>query len=171
MYAIVRKSNTYDCPKLMLNIGDPCDEISIILEETFVTEDCECLPIFDCPDLRYNIGDLCDDGNEDTINDSIYINCECKGENLEEISYFIPNAISLNKSSLNGCLQVYFGKVKPASFEIHIYDKWGTKIFFSEDRTQCWNPKYKGKSLAPGVYVYFVKVDNDITKGDFTILP
>jgi hypothetical protein len=37
---------------------------------------------FDCPNLDANIGDPCDDGNDETLNDSISVNCECIGINL-----------------------------------------------------------------------------------------
>ena len=72
----------FDCPELMLNIGDICDDDNPNTENDIVTDNCDCIGgiIFDCPELSLNIGDACDDGNPDTEYDVITNNCECIGE-------------------------------------------------------------------------------------------
>lgn len=72
----------FDCPDLMANIGDPCDDDNPDTTNDMINGNCECVggdQTFDCPDLMLNIGDPCDDGNPDTIDDVVNGNCECIG--------------------------------------------------------------------------------------------
>ena len=74
-------TTTFDCPNLMLNIGDPCDDGDPNTSNDTVNSNCECegTTTFDCPTLMLNIGDPCDDGDPNTSNDTVNSNCECEG--------------------------------------------------------------------------------------------
>ncbi len=68
-----------DCPVLIANIGDACDDGNPQTEYDEITADCECAGtiFYDCTWLGANIGDACDDGNPDTENTVVNSNCEC----------------------------------------------------------------------------------------------
>ncbi|MCB9043571.1 MAG: T9SS type A sorting domain-containing protein [Chitinophagales bacterium] len=73
---------TYDCPALMLNIGDPCNDGNPNTNNDTVNASCQCVgtPVtYDCPALSLNIGDPCDDGNANTVNDMVNASCQCVG--------------------------------------------------------------------------------------------
>jgi gliding motility-associated-like protein len=38
-----------------------------------------------------------------------------------------------------------------------IYDRWGEKIFETNDLTNGWNGLFKGKAMNEAVFVYYVK--------------
>jgi len=71
---------TFDCPALMLDIGDSCDDDNTETNNDTVQADCTCLGVFDCPTLMLNIGDPCDDGDPATGNDMIQADCSCAGQ-------------------------------------------------------------------------------------------
>ena len=75
VFVSCEEEETFDCPEIGANIGDPCENPNGV--EGTISEDCECIvnvPDFDCPEIEANIGDPCDGGNvEGTISED----CEC----------------------------------------------------------------------------------------------
>ncbi len=69
---------------------------------------------------------------------------------------FIPNAFTPNGDGANDVLQVYTQGVK--FFEWKIFDRWGEKVFESNNVNDGWDGTYKGKEAAPGVYSYYLKL-------------
>ncbi len=69
----------------------------------------------------------------------------------------VPNAFTPNSDGVNDeiCLSGWSDCV--TNFEIFIYDRWGEKVFQSNDPDFCWDGTYKGKLLDPAVFVYFIK--------------
>jgi gliding motility-associated-like protein len=75
---------------------------------------------------------------------------------------FVPNAFSPNSDGANdqecvkgNCIQ---------TFHFVIYDRWGEKVFETNDINQCWDGTYKGKQMNTAVYVYFMEAT--ITTGE-----
>ena len=61
------------------------------------------------------------------------------------------------------------------TFYIAIYDRWGEKVFDSEDPDFCWDGKYLGVVMNTAVFVYYIKAEminaGSITKkGNITLL-
>ncbi len=67
-----------DCPTLMLNIGDSCDDMDASTDNDTVQADCTCAGTPN-PCFPNNVGDPCDDMNANTINDMIQADCSCAG--------------------------------------------------------------------------------------------
>ena len=44
------------------------------------------------------------------------------------------------------------------SLHFAIYDRWGEKMFETDDQHQGWDGTYRGKPCEQGVYVYYVEV-------------
>ncbi len=65
---------------------------------------------------------------------------------------FMPTAFSPNGDGNNDVECVYGNCI--SSVYLAIYDRWGEKVFETEDKTICWDGTYKGKPLNTGVYVY-----------------
>jgi len=67
---------------------------------------------------------------------------------------FIPNIFSPNGDGSN---DIFYVRGKGFSdFQLIIYNRWGEKIFETEDNSNGWDGTYKGVLLNPGVFVYYV---------------
>ncbi len=69
---------------------------------------------------------------------------------------FIPNIFSPNNDNLNDVLYVRGEGIAQLSFVV--FNRWGEKVFESNDPHQGWDGKFKGKQAETGVYVYMVNV-------------
>jgi gliding motility-associated-like protein len=70
--------------------------------------------------------------------------------------FYIPNAFTPNGDGKNDCFHLkHWTAIKEVS--ISIYDRWGNRIFFTQDINACWNGINKGKQLPSGNYVYLIE--------------
>jgi gliding motility-associated-like protein len=86
---------------------------------------------------------------------------------------FIPNAFSPDGDGYNDVLMVNGNNITGMS--ISIYNRWGQKVFESNDQAIGWNGTFKGKELPPDVYGYYLRCVCDdgselFTKGNITLL-
>ena len=89
-----------------------------------------------------------------------------------ESEIFVPNAFSPGSSN-NSILYVKSNVLKSIYFVI--YDRWGEKVFESNDIATGWDGTYKGKACDPGVFDYYMKatcINNKefIKKGNITLI-
>lgn len=73
---------------------------------------------------------------------------------------YMPNAFTPNGDGLNDCYGLtrwYFVR----KLQFIIYDRWGEKVFSTNNPSACWNGYYKGKKAEPGAYVYYIKAETD----------
>lgn len=95
-------------------------------------------------------------------------------DSLDCAEIYLPKAFTPNGDGLND----FFGISNPyaivdfASFEI--FDRWGGRVFYSENAYDTWNGNFKGKKMNPGVCMYRVvyncKGEEKIKIGSLTIL-
>ena len=70
----------------------------------------------------------------------------------------MPNAFTPNGSGINDFWEI-FGNRKVWKFvEVQVYDRWGEKIFESNDIHFQWDGRYRGTMMEPGEYVYILKL-------------
>ncbi len=87
--------------------------------------------------------------------------------------FVIPNAFTPNADGIND--QVCFNTNEIVEFHISIFNRWGEKVFESDDPSQCWDGTYRGHHCLPGVYTYTCHIrchadkENDF-KGDITLI-
>lgn len=68
---------------------------------------------------------------------------------------YLPNAFTPNNDGNN---DVFFVRGRGiATMSLKIYNRWGNKVFESDDITQGWDGKYKGKEQNTGVFVFVVQ--------------
>lgn len=87
--------------------------------------------------------------------------------------YYIPNAFSPNGDGYNDVFYVYGKAVTEVKFSI--FDRWGEKVFESNDLNFGWNGVYKDEVMPPGVFVYYAELyfengDKVEEKGSITLL-
>lgn len=88
-----------------------------------------------------------DNGCQDSSCVKIFVEIEC-GE------VFVPDIFSPNNDG-NNDLQCVFGNcISENDFLFSIYNRWGEKVFETNDPSECWNGTHKGKEVNAGVFVY-----------------
>lgn len=73
---------------------------------------------------------------------------------------YLPNVFSPNADGINDDFRGYIGSgVTFESYELHIFDRWGNELFLTEDFSQGWDGRFKGKLMPSGVYVWRLKTN------------
>ncbi|HTA81972.1 MAG TPA: gliding motility-associated C-terminal domain-containing protein, partial [Bacteroidia bacterium] len=86
---------------------------------------------------------------------------------------FIPEAFSPNGDGQNDYLYVRGDCIKTLHFEI--FDRWGNKLFETDDQNIPWDGRYKGEAMNAGSYVYYLTTTlydgtTQTKKGNVTIV-
>lgn len=94
------------------------------------------------------------------ITDSVFVKFKIKCGDI-----FIPTIFSPNGDGANDVFKVYSRCLH--KMQLTIYDRWGNKVFYSDDITEGWDGTFQGKMMNTGTYVYKVTVTLiDDTKTD-----
>ena len=102
----------------------------------------------------------------DTV--SVYVN--------EDYTVFVPNAFSPNGDGNNDYFQMFGNLAGIHSIEIKIFNRWGEKVFESENPDFKWDGTYKGVLQNPCVFVYEMKIvfqdghSDELRKGSITLV-
>lgn len=105
--------------------------------------------------------------NKDTVTVSV-LNTDCSSNSI-----YIPNAFSPNGDGINDVFKVRSLILK--NMHLEIYDRWGNKVFETNDINDGWNGTYKGQQATEDAYGYYFSGEclqgNKITlKGNVTLL-
>ncbi|HRG00019.1 MAG TPA: gliding motility-associated C-terminal domain-containing protein [Bacteroidia bacterium] len=102
---------------------------------------------------------------------SVFVEIDCASNS----DYSTPNAFSPNGDGINDnfCLEGW--KKCVTTFYVGIYNKWGEKVYESEEADFCWDGTFRGKALNPDVFVYYIKatikdVGEILRKGNVTLV-
>ncbi len=90
-----------------------------------------------------------------------------------EPEIFIPNAFTPNGDNNNDKVYVRGNTIKELDFKI--FDRWGEKVFETNDPKIGWDGYYKGEIANPAVYVYYVEAvcfnnEKFFKKGNITLI-
>lgn len=78
----------------------------------------------------------------------------------DEFSVFIPNAFSPNDDGLN---DIFLPVVNAVShYYFIIFDRWGHKVFETNDSSAGWNGYLNGKLCPKDIYVYKLSLKDDV---------
>ena len=75
----------------------------------------------------------------------------------------IPNSFTPNGDNHNDTLYVYGKYIKTMQFSI--FDRWGFKIFETNNQLKGWDGKINGRKVPAGTYVYklsYLEANNEI---------
>lgn len=71
----------------------------------------------------------------------------------------IPNSFTPNGDGRNDCFGVkHWGDA--TVFHFMIFNRWGEKVFETNNISQCWDGRHKGMPADIGTYVYYIKSAN-----------
>lgn len=102
---------------------------------------------------------------------------------IEEITavqpIYFPNIFSPDDNGINDCfVPTLAQETQVLSYTLVIFDRWGNRLFETEDMNDCWDGTFNGSKVRGGVFVYLVEMQytycvevESITKyGDVTVL-
>jgi len=90
-----------------------------------------------------------------------------------DVAIFVPNVFSPNGDGINDILFVRGVGVETINF--FIYNRWGEKVFESQDIDHGWDGVYRGEKVNTSVFVYyleatFINGSKTEQKGDITLI-
>ena len=92
--------------------------------------------------------------------------------NCEDV--FLPKAFTPNGDGLNETYGISNPFAIPDLISFEIFDRWGGRVFVTDDVQQGWDGTLKGEALPPGVFLYKVRYncadEEKIQAGSLTIL-
>lgn len=85
----------------------------------------------------------------------------------------MPTAFTPNRDGLNDCYGLnYWGMLQKVDFSV--YNRWGQRVFHTNQPTGCWDGKFNGTDQPGGVYVYQVRAQTACgmvdRKGTFVLI-
>jgi gliding motility-associated-like protein len=69
---------------------------------------------------------------------------------------YIPNAFTPNGNGVNDVWYVFGTGIK--DIKIMVFDRWGEKVFESDNQSLGWDGTYRGQAQSPGLFIYLVKI-------------
>ncbi|RME93008.1 MAG: hypothetical protein D6772_16325, partial [Bacteroidetes bacterium] len=84
----------------------------------------------------------------------------------EKCPVYVPNAFSPNLDGVNDDFLPQ-GACPFQEYELTVFDRWGNQVFASTDPNTGWDGRSRGKLVAQGAYVYFLRytvVENGISR-------
>lgn len=74
------------------------------------------------------------------------------------VPLYIPTAFSPNDDAINDLFEIK--GTLTTSFEITIFDKWGSVVFHSNDQFVSWDGTYKQKAMPTATYTYLIRLQD-----------
>jgi gliding motility-associated-like protein len=71
--------------------------------------------------------------------------------------WYVPNAFSPNDDGFNDLFSVFGTDIQ--ALRLRIYDRWGALIFESTAADAAWDGAFRGKPVAPGVYIWVADIE------------
>lgn len=83
---------------------------------------------------------------------------------LPEHLFWIPNAFTPNGDYINGVFKPELMGV--TDYKFYVFDRWGEKIFETNDTKVGWDGTYKGNKCQQDVYVYLIRYKDVVEDGE-----
>ena len=71
-----------------------------------------------------------------------------------ETYLWVPNAFTPDGDGIN---EYFAFQGAPQPVTLHIFDRWGKRVFFSDNYQNNWDGSYQGELLPAGVYTYLIE--------------
>ena len=87
---------------------------------------------------------------------------------------WLPNAFTPDGNGINDVFRVLGNTGRIQGFGLSVYNRWGQRIFYTQDKYQGWDGTYEGADAMLGTYVYMLEYSIDrkpyLQKGSFHLL-
>ncbi len=126
------------------------DGTPTIINENPISHEYQNGQTFTCSAIFKNSKTGCIDTFSLVLNDTSFKPVELK----------IANVFTPNTDGMNDCFKVYGLSNKCDKFELRIYNRWGERIFYTKDATECWNGRVEnsGPKVPSGTYFYILDI-------------
>jgi gliding motility-associated-like protein len=94
------------------------------------------------------------------VEGSTAIGCSAKDSVLVDmriVTYPMANAFSPNGDGNNDCFGIRGWGLTMEAFEFTIFNRWGGKVFQSNQPGACWDGRVKGEPQPSGTFVYYIR--------------
>ena len=97
-------------------------------------------------------------------------------ECCSEDKIVIPNAFTPNGDLMNDHYKIKDELNIVKNIELHIFNRWGQKVFYSADKNEGWDGSFKGNKLQSDVFDYYMQISciggeaTFFKKGDITLI-
>jgi gliding motility-associated-like protein len=71
-------------------------------------------------------------------------------------TFFVPNAFTPNSDGVNDVIKTYGINYELVYFEI--WDRWGEKIFYTNDVEKGWDGRFKNQLMRNDMYIYLAEI-------------
>lgn len=71
---------------------------------------------------------------------------------------YVPNTFSPESEGENNQFRVFTDAVV-GQFTMQVFDRWGSSLFITNNISEGWDGRSRGKLLNPGIYVYYVNIE------------
>ncbi|MGB3946753.1 MAG: gliding motility-associated C-terminal domain-containing protein, partial [Bacteroidia bacterium] len=87
----------------------------------------------------------------------------------------LPNAFSPNNDGRNDLFSIHGWPGCVSDFSLVIFNRWGQKVYETENVSAYWDGTLKGKALDPGVYIYYINAksvngEDIVRKGNISLI-
>ncbi|MDF1697728.1 MAG: gliding motility-associated C-terminal domain-containing protein [Saprospiraceae bacterium] len=99
----------------------------------------------------------------------------CSLAKPDSLKIIVPNIFSPNGDNINDEWFVIVESDTSKILECSIFDRWGNKVYYSNDNNPIWNGQYQQNPVHAGVYIYVITyIDDSLIKkhksGDITVI-
>lgn len=94
--------------------------------------------------------------------DSFYVNI-CV---IDTVTIILPTAFTPNDDEMNDIFRIESTSISKSTMAI--FNRWGEKVFYSEDSKIGWNGTYQGKPCPTDYYVYYISYKGKKTATRYT---
>lgn len=84
----------------------------------------------------------------------------CENAVIDDQELWVPNAFTPNRDGLNDILKAV-GSTQLSNFEMSIYNRFGQRVFYTQNIFKGWDGIFNGQPSTPGTYYYQIKYQND----------
>jgi gliding motility-associated-like protein len=107
------------------------------------------------------------------IDDVSVIQCPDTVITVDTNNFFVPNAFSPNNDGNNDILFVRGKNIDQLNFVV--YDRWGQRVFETNDINVGWDGSYNGERMENAVFVYYLTLTysdgkTEVKKGNISLI-
>ncbi len=156
-----------------LHRADPANDFSIVSKQK--------PEVFTCIDDQLNLNEglfyyYINAKQKDDASSVNFFNAESRSNTIflyQAPIVYAPNAFTANGDGLNDSYQWVPVFVK--DFNIQIFDRYGERVFTTNNKNEPWDGKYKGSPCQEAVYFYIIRYtgwdgSDESQSGNFTLL-
>ena len=95
-------------------------------------------------------------------------------DDLDCTQVFLPKAFTPNNDNLNDTYGISNPYAVTDLISFEIFDRWGSRVFFTDNPMESWDGSFRGEPLNPGVLLYRVRFrcdgNEETTVGSLSII-